>query len=150
MRGLGVNSGFTFHTFVTLHKLLSLSFPICEVGWCYILQETWKKTEGNTFRKDPASLVPKTVRNPPAVQETWTWTLDQEDPWRREWQPTQVSLPGESHGQRSLVGYIPWGGKELDTTERLSMGCFMRNAKYINTGVYSNHISFCCLHFAPL
>ena len=38
-------------------------------------------------------------------------------PWRREWQPTPVFLPGESHGQRSLVGYGPWGLKEFDTTE---------------------------------
>ena len=39
--------------------------------------------------------------------------------WRKEWQPTLVSafLPGEFHGQRSLVGYSPWGGKESDTTE---------------------------------
>ena len=41
-------------------------------------------------------------------------------PWRRKWQPTPVLLPGESHGQRSLVGYSSWGCKELDTTERLS------------------------------
>ena len=38
-------------------------------------------------------------------------------PWRRAWQPTPVFLPGESHGQRSLVGYSPWGCKESDTTE---------------------------------
>ena len=38
-------------------------------------------------------------------------------PWRRKWQPTPVFLPGKSHGQRSLVGYSPWGRKELDTTE---------------------------------
>ena len=31
-----------------------------------------------------------------------------ECPWRREWKPTPVFLPGEFHGQRSLVGYIPW------------------------------------------
>ena len=31
-------------------------------------------------------------------------------PWRREWQPTAVFLPRKSHGQRSLVGYSPWGG----------------------------------------
>ena len=30
-------------------------------------------------------------------------------PWRRKWQPTPVFLPEESHGQRSLAGYIPWG-----------------------------------------
>ena len=33
-------------------------------------------------------------------------------PWRRKWQPTPVFLPEESHGQRSLEGYSPWGGKE--------------------------------------
>ena len=38
-------------------------------------------------------------------------------PWRRTWQPTPVFLPGEFHGQRSLVGYSPWGCKELDTTK---------------------------------
>ena len=41
-------------------------------------------------------------------------------PWRREWQPTPVFLPGESHGQGSLVGYSPGGCKESDTTERLT------------------------------
>ena len=34
-----------------------------------------------------------------------------------EWQPTPVSLPGESHGQRSLVGYSPWDHRESDVTE---------------------------------
>ena len=37
-------------------------------------------------------------------------------PWTRAWQPTPVFLPGESHGQRSLAGYGPWGCKELDMT----------------------------------
>ena len=41
--------------------------------------------------------------------------------WRRAGQPTPVFLPEESHGQRSLVGYSPWGHKELDRTEQLSM-----------------------------
>ena len=41
-------------------------------------------------------------------------------PWRRKWQPTPVFLPGESHGQRSLEGYSPWGCKESDTTEWLT------------------------------
>ena len=38
--------------------------------------------------------------------------------WRRKWQSTPILLPGKSHGQRSLVGYSPWGRKESDTTER--------------------------------
>ena len=38
-------------------------------------------------------------------------------PWRREWLPTLLFLPGKLQGQRSLAGYSPWGCKELDTTE---------------------------------
>ena len=41
-------------------------------------------------------------------------------PRRRAWQPTPVFLPGESHGQRSLAGYSPWGHKGSDMTERLT------------------------------
>ena len=37
--------------------------------------------------------------------------------WRRKWHPTPVFLPGESHGQRSLVSHSPLGHKESDTTE---------------------------------
>ena len=37
-------------------------------------------------------------------------------PWSRKWQPTPVSLPGESHGQKSLTGYSPWGHKESDVS----------------------------------
>ena len=40
-------------------------------------------------------------------------------PWRRQWHPTPVLLPGKSHGQRSLVGCSPWGRWASDTTERL-------------------------------
>ena len=43
----------------------------------------------------------------------WVWKI----PWRRTWQHTPLFLPGESHGQRSLVGYSPKDHKELDTTE---------------------------------
>jgi len=34
-------------------------------------------------------------------------------PWRREWPPTPVLLPGKSHGQRNLAGYSPWGRKRI-------------------------------------
>jgi len=34
-------------------------------------------------------------------------------PWRRKWQPIPVFLPGESNGQRSLVGYSPWNGRRV-------------------------------------
>ena len=42
-------------------------------------------------------------------------------PGSRRWQPTLVFLPGKFHGQKSLEGYSPWGHKELDMTEQLSM-----------------------------
>ena len=64
-----------------------------------------------------ASLVAQIVKNPLAMQETWVQSLGREDPWRGEWTPTPVFLPGEFHGQRSLAGYGPWGHRELDTTE---------------------------------
>ena len=41
-------------------------------------------------------------------------------PWRREWQPIPVILPGEFHRQRSLVVYSPWGWKESNRIEWLS------------------------------
>ena len=46
------------------------------------------------------------------------WKLEICKDWRRKWQPTPVLLPGESHGERSLVGYSPWGRRESDTTEQ--------------------------------
>ena len=49
--------------------------------------------------------------------------------WRRKWQPTPVLLPGKSHGQRSAVGYSPWGSKESDMTEQL-------------------HYALCTMHYA--
>ena len=38
-------------------------------------------------------------------------------PWKRQWQPTPLFLPGESNGQRSLAGCSPWGHTDSDTTE---------------------------------
>ena len=55
--------------------------------------------------------VAQMVKNLPAVQETSVQSLVRKIPWRREWQPTPVFLPGEFHGQRSLVGYSPWVAK---------------------------------------
>ena len=55
----------------------------------------------------------------PAMRETWVQSLGWEDPLEKEMATTPVSLPGESHEWRSLVGYSPWGCKELDMTKRL-------------------------------
>ena len=52
-------------------------------------------------------------------------------PWRRKWQSSPVLLPEKPHGKRSLVGYGPWGYKELDMTEQLSMHITMLVVGYI-------------------
>jgi len=49
------------------------------------------------------------VKNLPAMQETRVRSLGEEDPLEKGMQYTPVFLPGESHGQRSLVSYNPWG-----------------------------------------
>ena len=80
---------------------------------------------------DKDSMVAQTVKNLRAVQETWVQSLGQEDPLRRKWAPTPVSLPGKSHGQRSLVGYSPWDREELGTAEPLHFHFHMRLSLYI-------------------
>ena len=56
------------------------------------------------------------VKNPPAMKEILGRSLDQEDPLEEEKATTPVFLPGEFHGQRSLVGCSSWGCRESDTT----------------------------------
>ena len=68
------------------------------------------------YNKEVTSLVAQIVKNLPAMQETWIQFLGWENTLEEELE-TLVFLPGESHGQRGLVGYSPWGCKELDTTE---------------------------------
>ena len=77
-------------------------FPGEGIG--YPLQYSW------------ASLVAQLVKNPPAVRETWVWSLGWEDPLEKGKATHSVFWPGESHGL-----YSPWGGKETDTTEQLSL-----------------------------
>ena len=86
------------------------------------------------------------------MQETPVQSLGWKFPWRRKWQPTPVFLPGKSYGQRSLVGYSPWGCKESDTTERLN------NSNSNNTPdtipkILNKFLSFvflfkCCFNFS--
>ena len=55
--------------------------------------------------------------------DPWVWKI----PWRREWLPTPVFLPGEVRGQRSLAGYSPRGHKESHTTEQLTLSDCSKN-----------------------
>ena len=69
------------------------------------------------MRNIRASPVAQMVKRLPTMQGTgfnpWVRKISR----RRKWQPTPVFLPGESYGWRNLVGYSPWGPKELDTAE---------------------------------
>ena len=67
-----------------------------------------------------ASLVAQRVKHLPVMRKTQVRSLDQGDPLEKEMATHSSILPGEFHGQRSLMGYSPWGCKELDMTERLS------------------------------
>ena len=65
-----------------------------------------------------ASLVAQTVKNLPAMQETWVRSVGWgRSPGGGHGNPLQCSCLENPHGQRSLVGYSPWGDKELDMTE---------------------------------
>ena len=59
------------------------------------------------------------LKHLPEMWETQVLSLGREDPLEEEMATHSLLLPGESHGGRSLVGYSPWGLKELDMTERL-------------------------------
>ena len=73
-------------------------------GICYPLQYSW------------SSLVVRYLQCGRPGFNPWVGKIL----WRRDWL-TSVFWPGEFHGQRGLAGYSPWGCKELDTTEQLSL-----------------------------
>ena len=67
-------------------------------------------------RGKPVRLHEPEVKRLPAMWESGRPGFDPwvgKIPWRRKWQPTPVFLPGESPGQRSLVGYSQWGHKRV-------------------------------------
>ena len=66
-------------------------------------------------------MVAQMGKSLPEMQETWVQSLVGKIPWRKEWLPAPVFLPGKSHGQRSLAGYSLWGCKESNVTEQLTL-----------------------------
>ena len=61
------------------------------------------------------------MKNPPIMKENQVRSLSWKDPLAKGMTTTPVFLPGESHGQRNLTGYNPWGCKESDMTKRLTL-----------------------------
>ena len=86
-----------------------------------------------------ASLVAQVVKNPPAMWETWVRSLSWEDLLEEGMATHSVFLPGESHGQRSLVGYSPRGHR---------VGHGGSEAPYKETLINLKRDSFCSLTLA--
>ena len=99
----------------------SLVYHISVQSWHYPLAGSirfhrLRGFSGGASGKEPASQCKKCKR---CGFDPWVGKIT----WRRAWQPTPVFLPEESHEQRNLVGYNPWGGKESDTTEATKHKC---------------------------
>ena len=69
-------------------------------------------------------LVAQTLKRLPTMWETRVQPLGWDDLLEKEMATHSSILPGKPHRQRSLVGYSPWGPKESDTTEQLSLLSF--------------------------
>ena len=94
--------------------------------WCkfYCLPREWisfmfKKISSGTSGKEPAWECRR--------YKMLFQSLGQEDPLEKGMQPTPIFLPGEFHRQRSLAGYSPWGHRESDTTEWLTLFLFQED-----------------------
>jgi len=84
-----------------------------------------KQLEKEEMVLNSYSAIETLQKQTPSGFSIWTYSMKRKDlgdrsglgrfPWRREWQPTPVFLPGEFHGQRSLADYSPRGHKESDT-----------------------------------
>ena len=107
------------------HDLLVFNFFSCQC-LCSPPSQHWQSLPlvlnwaslllDHCYVKLRASLVVKwttstVVKNPPVLQIISPWA--KKIPCRRKWPPTPVFLPGKSHGQRSLVGYSPWGSQRV-------------------------------------
>ena len=103
-----------------------LCFPgLLRYNWHTILYElSLSQFFHFIFWHNWASLVAQTVKSLPATQETGFNAWVGKMPWRREWLPTSVFLPGEFHGERSLLGYSPQCCKELNTSDWLTLSLY--------------------------
>ena len=102
----------------------ALSSQAQHSGWCLVGTQ-WEKAmaphSSTVARKIPWMEEPGGLQSMGSLRVRHDWvtslSLSTFMHWRRKWQPTPVSLPGESHGRRSLVGCSPWGCTESDMTE---------------------------------
>ena len=93
-------------------------------GIGYLLQYSW------------TSLLAQMIKNPPVG--FWAWSLVGKIPWRRESQSTQYFCLENPQAQTSSVGYSPWGHKELNTTEQLSLSFQKTHAPKVHCSTIYN------------
>ena len=77
----------------------------------------------------------QTVKNLPAVQETWVQSLGQENALEEEMATHSRILDEKSYGQRSLADYSLWGCKELDITERLTLSLHFQSMVFCSSSL---------------
>ena len=88
-----------------------MMWGLCSENGYRGLSGNWRRFHSEGKNWDGGFPVAQTVKRLPAMQETWVQFLRREDPLEKEMATTPVFLPGESHRQRNLVGYSPWGHK---------------------------------------
>ena len=96
-------------------QVLAGKFTNCVPQFPHLCQGNLQNS--NVVSGSPGSSVVKNLPANAGAMENLGSIPKSEDPWRRKWQPTPILLPGQSHEQRSLVGYSPCGCKESDATE---------------------------------
>ena len=90
-------------------------------GFCLWRTCTLRISGSLCFSRSWASLVAQMVKNLPAMQETWVRSLGREDPLENGMATHFGILAWRIPWTRRLAGYSPWGQKELDTTEQLTL-----------------------------
>ena len=111
------------------------SRPACWIlVGCRGVSEIWEEVWGDVMAESDSCL--------PPVSGMGGETQQGCVPWRRKWQPSPVFLTEKPHGQRSLVGYSPWGRKESDTTEHAPTMC----SNYVHWAVSKENV-FIVIHW---
>ena len=96
------------------------------------------------------SLVAQMVKNLPPSRRLGFNPQVRKIPWRREWLPISVLLPGESHGQRSPAVYSPWGHRESDRNEQLTLWLFIFFHHLLPVWFWTSLFTLCDLQFLHL
>ena len=113
------------HCRQTLYRLSYQGSQRCRRRWCnsWVGKILWRRDRLPTpvFLGFPGGSdgKNKTKQSACYAGDPGSIPVSRRSPGEGKWQLTLVFLPGESHGQRSLVGYSPWGRKESHTTEQL-------------------------------